>query len=241
MLLEPLFYYLSEVKKVVVFSGAGVSADSGLKTFRDHDGLWEEYNVYDVATPEAWDKNTPMVLEFYNKRRKQILEAKPNAAHYAIAELEKKYDVTVVTQNIDDLHQRAGSTKVIHLHGNIRFARSTNPLKPEVLYPIIDWKLNVGDKCPEGYQLRPHVVWFGEEVPMMAKALDIVKEAEILIITGTSLTVYPAAGLVYKSPKYSEKYLVDPKPLHLTDLKNLTQINERASEGVPRLVEKLMA
>lgn len=240
MLLEPLFYYLSKVKKVVVFSGAGVSADSGLKTFRDHDGLWEEYNVYDVATPEAWEKNMPMVLEFYNKRRKQILEAKPNEAHYAIAKLEKKYDVTVVTQNIDDLHQRAGSTKVIHLHGNIRFARSTNPLKTE-LYPIVDWKLNPGDKCPEGFQLRPHVVWFGEEVPMMANALEVVKEAEILIITGTSLTVYPAAGLVYKSPKYSEKYLVDPKPLHLTDLKNLVQINERASVGMPRLVESLMA
>jgi len=240
MLLEPLFYYLSKVKKVVVFSGAGVSADSGLKTFRDHDGLWEEYNVYDVATPEAWEKNMPMVLEFYNKRRKQILEAKPNEAHYAIAKLEKKYDVTVVTQNIDDLHQRAGSTRVIHLHGNIRFARSTNPLKTE-LYPIVDWKLNPGDKCPEGFQLRPHVVWFGEEVPMMANALEVVKEAEILIITGTSLTVYPAAGLVYKSPKYSEKYLVDPKPLHLTDLKNLVQINERASVGMPRLVESLMS
>ncbi len=228
------------MKKLVVFSGAGVSADSGLKTFRDSDGLWEEYNVYDVATPEAWEKDREMVLEFYNKRRKQIVEAKSNAAHLAIAELEKKFDVTVITQNIDDLHQRAGSSKVIHLHGNIQYARSTNPKNGDTLYPITGWELNYGDKCPEGFQLRPHVVWFGEDVPMMAKAIEIVQEAEILIITGTSLTVYPAAGLVYKSPKYNEKYLVDPKPIHLTDLKNLTQINENASIGVPKLVQKLL-
>lgn len=229
-----------QMKKVVVFSGAGVSADSGLKTFRDSDGLWEEYNVYDVATPEAWDKDQKMVLEFYNKRRKQIVEAKPNAAHIALAELEKKFDVTVITQNIDDLHQRAGSTKVLHLHGNIQYARSTNASKNEILYPITGWELNYGDKCPDGYQLRPHVVWFGEDVPMMTKAIEVVQQADILIITGTSLTVYPAAGLVYKAPKYNEKYLVDPKPIHLTDLKNLTQINENASTGVPKLVKKLL-
>ncbi|HYG51141.1 MAG TPA: NAD-dependent deacylase [Flavobacteriales bacterium] len=228
------------MKKVVVFSGAGVSADSGLKTFRDSDGLWEEYNVYDVATPEAWEKDQKMVLEFYNKRRKQIVEAKPNAAHIALAELEKKFDVTVITQNIDDLHQRAGSTKVLHLHGNIQYARSTNKSKNEILYPITGWELNYGDKCPDGYQLRPHVVWFGEDVPMMSKAIEVVQHADILIITGTSLTVYPAAGLVYKAPKYNEKYLVDPKPIHLTDLKNLTQINENASTGVPKLVKKLL-
>ena len=228
------------MKKVVVFSGAGVSADSGLKTFRDSDGLWEEYNVYDVATPEAWEKNQEMVLEFYNKRRKQIVEAKPNAAHIGIAELETKFDVTVITQNIDDLHQRAGSSNVLHLHGNIQYSRSTNPKKNDILYPITGWELNQGDKCPDGFQLRPHVVWFGEDVPMMAKAIEVVQAAEILIITGTSLTVYPAAGLVYKSPKYNEKYLVDPKPIHLTDLKNLVQINENASVGIPKLVKKLL-
>lgn len=229
------------MKKVVVFSGAGVSADSGLKTFRDSDGLWEEYNVYDVATPEAWAKNNELVLEFYNKRRKQIMEAKPNPAHLFIAELEKKFDVTVITQNIDDLHQRAGSTNVLHLHGNIQYSRSTNQVKNEILYPITGWELNYGDKCPDGFQLRPHVVWFGEDVPMMTKAMEVVQTAEILIITGTSLTVYPAAGLVYKSPKYNEKYLVDPKPIHLTDLKNLVQINENASTGIPKLVKKLLA
>lgn len=228
------------MKKVVVFSGAGVSADSGLKTFRDTDGLWEEYNVYDVATPEAWARDQELVLEFYNKRRKQILEATPNEAHKAIAKLEQKFDVTVITQNIDNLHQRAGSSKVVHLHGNIQYARSTNASKADVLYPIKGWQLNPGEKCPDGFQLRPHVVWFGEEVPMMAVAADIVKDAEILIITGTSLTVYPAAGLVYKSPKYSQKFLVDPKPIHLTDLKNLRQINERASEGIPKLVDQLL-
>lgn len=228
------------MKKIVVFSGAGVSAESGLKTFRDSDGLWEEYNVYDVATPEAWERDRAMVLEFYNKRRKQIVEAKPNMAHKAIAELEKKYQVTVITQNIDDLHQRAGSTNVLHLHGNIQYARSTNPSKQEILYPIVGWELNPGDLCPDGFQLRPHVVWFGEEVPMMQKAIEVVQEADILLITGTSLTVYPAAGLVYKAPKYCDKYLVDPKPIHLTDLKNLEQINQAASVGMPALVKRLL-
>lgn len=229
------------MKKVVVFTGAGVSADSGLKTFRDSDGLWEEYNVYDVATPEAWASNTELVLEFYNKRRQQILEALPNDAHYAIADLEKKYDVTVITQNIDDLHQRAGSSKVVHLHGNIRFARSTNPKDKNTIYEIKGAKLNPGDECPNGYQLRPHVVWFGEEVPMMSNAIQIIENTDILIITGTSLTVYPAAGLVHKAPKYCEKYLIDPKPIHITDLKNLHQINKQANKGVPELVKKLLS
>lgn len=234
------FITLVRLKKVVVFSGAGVSADSGLKTFRDSDGLWEEYNIYEVATPEAWEKNRDLVLEFYNKRRKQIIDAKPNEAHYAIAELDKNFDVTVITQNIDDLHQRAGSKNVLHLHGNIRFARSTNPKDPETLYPIEDEFLNAGQTCPNGFQLRPHVVWFGEEVPMMQKAIEITEKAEILIITGTSLTVYPAAGLIYRSPKYCDKFLVDPKQIHITDLKNLRQINKKASEGIPELVNSLI-
>ncbi len=228
------------MKNIVVFSGAGVSADSGLKTFRDSDGLWEEYNVYDVATPEAWEKDFKLVLEFYNLRRKQILDAKPNAAHFAIAQLEKHYNVTVITQNIDDLHQRAGSTNVLQLHGNIKYSRSTNPSKPEKLYKINGNELHPGDLCPDGFQLRPHVVWFGEEVPLMQNALQIVEKAEILIITGTSLTVFPAAGIVYRSPKYCEKYLVDPKPIHLTDLKNLKQINCSAGEGIPQLVNTLI-
>jgi len=230
---------MGKKKKIVVFSGAGISADSGLKTFRDSDGLWEEYNVMDVATPEAWAKNPQLVLEFYNKRREQILNAKPNPAHFALAELEKKFDITIITQNIDDLHQRAGSTNVLHLHGNITFARSTNE-KDSKLYPIKSGNLNFGDKCPYGFQLRPHVVWFGEEVPNMAVAQDIVSGTDILIVIGTSLTVYPAANLLYCASWKTEKYLVDPSVPRVADVENLTIIQEKASKGVPLLAQKLM-
>ena len=227
------------MKHIVIFSGAGISAESGLKTFRDSDGLWEEYNVMDVATPEAWERNRDTVLEFYNKRRKQILDAEPNPAHYAIAELEKKYKVTVITQNIDNLHQRAGSKNVVHLHGNISFARSTNP-RDNNLYPIQGWQLNPGDYCPAGFQLRPHVVWFGEEVPNYPLAKEIIAGADMLIITGTSLTVYPAAGLIYHAHYKAKKFIVDPNKIHVTDVENLTIINERASTGIPTLARKLL-
>lgn len=226
------------MKNLVVFTGAGVSAESGLKTFRDTDGLWEEYNVMDVATPEAWEADRNLVIEFYNKRRKQILEAKPNEAHHWIAELEKKFQVTVITQNIDDLHERAGSTHVLHLHGNITYARSTNT-KDDQLYPIKGADLHIGDKCPNGFQLRPHVVWFGEDVPNMPIAQDLIKKAEILIVCGTSLSVYPAAGLVFHAHYKCEKYLIDPNEIRLADIENLTLIKEKASIGMKMLAEKL--
>jgi NAD-dependent deacetylase len=228
-----------EKKKLVIFSGAGISAESGLKTFRDSDGLWEEYNVMDVATPEAWEKDPALVLEFYNRRRKQILEAEPNAAHHAISGLEKSYDVTIITQNIDDLHERAGSSHVIHLHGNIRYARSTNP-QDSNLYPINGDKLSFGDKCPNGFQMRPHVVWFGEEVPLIPVAQKIVSSAKILIVSGTSLTVYPAANLIYFTDFRTRKFLVDPNNIHVVDIDNLTIIKEKASIGIPRLAEELL-
>ncbi|HAA00268.1 MAG TPA: NAD-dependent deacylase [Flavobacteriales bacterium] len=226
-------------KKLVVFSGAGISAESGLRTFRDSDGLWEEYNVMDVATPEAWVKDQELVLEFYNKRRAQILEAKPNLAHISLVELEKAYDVTVITQNIDDLHERAGSRHVVHLHGNIRYARSTNP-KDQHLYPISGDNLNFGDKCPAGFQLRPHVVWFGEEVPLLPVAQKIVEGADVLIITGTSLTVYPAANLVRYAGFRCKKFLVDPHTIHLNDIDGLEIIKEKASSGIPKLAQQLL-
>ncbi len=227
------------MKNLVVFTGAGVSAESGLKTFRDTDGLWEEYNVMDVATPEAWNADQNLVLEFYNKRRKQILEAKPNDAHIAIAQLEKKFQVTVITQNIDDLHERAGSGNVLHLHGIITYARSTNPVDQK-LYPITGDDLDPGELCPNGFQLRPHVVWFGEDVPNMPVAKDIISKADILIVCGTSLTVYPAAGLVFSAHYKCKKYLIDPNDVRMVDIENLSIVKEKASTGMMMLAQKLL-
>lgn len=227
------------MKNLVVFSGAGVSAESGLKTFRDSDGLWEEYNVMEVATPEAWQANPELVLDFYNKRRKQIIDAQPNEAHKALALLDQKYKVTVITQNIDDLHERAGSKNVLHLHGQINYARSTNPNDTN-LYPIKGGRLNYGDYCPNGFQLRPHVVWFGEDVPAYTDAQEIISKAEILIITGTSLTVYPAAGLIFKANYKCKKYVVDPSDIRLVDIENISFIKEKASIGIPILAKKLL-
>ena len=224
--------------QIVIFSGAGISAESGLRTFRDSDGLWENYNVMEVATPEAWEADYQLVLEFYNKRRKQIIEAEPNAAHEAIAKLEEHFDVCVITQNIDDLHERAGSSKVLHLHGEIGKARSTAPP-----YDIFDLKkptLNPGDLCPRGFQLRPHVVWFGESVPMLPVAQRIVEQAAIFIVIGTSLNVYPAASLVFHASDKIEKYLIDPKDIRVSDVKNLSVRKETAGAGVPKLVDELI-
>ena len=184
--------------KLVVFTGAGISAESGIKTFRDSDGLWEEYNINDVATPQAWDRNRALVLDFYNKRRKQVIEAQPNKAHYALVALEKKYDVHIITQNIDDLHERAGSKKVLHLHGEIIKSRSTT--NSSLIYKIKGTELNIVDKCERGAQLRPHIVWFGEQVPEMDNAYLIAGGAAIFIVVGTSLAVYPAAGLIDYTP-----------------------------------------
>lgn len=226
------------MKKIIVFSGAGISAESGLKTFRDNDGLWENYNIEEVATPSAWEANPKLVLDFYNERRKQVIEAKPNKAHYSIADLEKHFDVNIITQNIDDLHERAGSSKVLHLHGEIIKSRS---LKTENTFPIKGYKLNIGDKCPENSQLRPDVVWFGEAVPNMPKAMEICQNADYLIVIGTSLTVYPAANLIEFVPDSCKKFLIDPNTINTSGIKNLTVINKKASIGIPILADNLLS
>ena len=225
------------MKKVVVLTGAGVSAESGIKTFRDANGLWEGHDVLDVATPEGWERNMELVLDFYNQRRKQLQEVKPNPAHEALKELEKKYQVHIITQNVDDLHERAGSKNVIHLHGELKKARSTFD---ENL--ILDWEgdINPGDFCEHNHQLRPHVVWFGEAVPMMEKAMAITSEADVLIIIGTSMQVYPAAGLVEFIKNDTPVYFIDPKP-SISPQKDLKIYAEKASVGVPRLVEMLLS
>jgi NAD-dependent deacetylase len=226
------------MKKVVVFTGAGVSAESGIRTFRDSGGLWEQYKVEDVATLQAWHKNTELVLDFYNKRRRQVLDAKPNAAHIAIAALQNKYQVQVITQNIDDLHERAGSENVLHLHGEIKKSRST--VDASLIYNIEGWELKKGDKCERGSQLRPHIVWFGEMVPAMDEAVQIAGQADLFIIVGTSLEVYPAASLVQFAPYEAKKYLIDPAARVLSQIANLEIIRQTACAGVPLLTEKLL-
>lgn len=227
-----------EKNKLVVFSGAGISAESGLRTFRDSNGLWEDYKVEDVATPEAWERNPDMVLSFYNKRRKQVIEAKPNAAHYALVELEKKFDVQIITQNIDDLHERAGSKKVLHLHGEIIKSRSS--LHPELVYKIRGSEIKMGDTCEKGSQLRPHVVWFGESVPQMESACRLAEKAAVFIIVGTSLSVYPAAGLIEFVPKDTPKYLIDPQPINKVFIQNLIIKRENAVIGLTEIVNNLL-
>ena len=226
------------MEKVVVLTGAGISAESGLKTFRDSGGLWEKYDINDVATPEAWDRNQKLVLEFYNARRKQAIEALPNPGHLALVELEEKYNVTIITQNIDNLHEKAGSSNVIHIHGEIMKAQSS--INPEFVYPLDDWKLNIGQKCEAGSQLRPNVVWFGEPVPMMKQASEITTKADILIVIGTSLNVYPAAGLIDVAKAEIPKYLIDPQELNIIGINNLTHIKKKASKGVPQLADILL-
>jgi NAD-dependent deacetylase len=197
-------------KKIVFFSGAGMSAESGISTFRDSGGLWEKYEINEVATPEAWSRNPDLVTDFYNQRRKQIIETSPNAAHNFITSLENQFDVTVITQNIDDLHERAGSTNILHLHGNIRLAKSSGPNQEKKLYPIDGWKLTKNDLCEDGYRLRPHVVWFGEAVPALEDAIPLIESADVFVVIGTSLQVYPAAGLIHYAPKTATKILIDP-------------------------------
>lgn len=220
-------------KKIIVFSGAGISAESGIKTFRDSGGLWEEYKIDDVATPEAWKKNPTLVTEFYNLRRKQVMESKPNAAHYFFAELQKKYDVQVITQNIDDLHERAGSRNVLHLHGEIMKVRSS--LDENLVYSLKKWEVKMGDTCTKGSQLRPHIVWFGEMVPSMDVAAEMVAYADYFITVGTSLNVYPAAGLIELASSKIPKYLIDPGTFDLSHLSNLVHIKEKAVQGVEQL------
>lgn len=224
--------------KIVVLTGAGMSAESGLKTFRDADGLWEGHDVMEVASPHGFAKNPELVLEFYNQRRRQLLEVRPNAGHLALANLEQHFDVSIVTQNVDNLHEKAGSSHVVHLHGELFKVRS---IRDETY--ILDWTtdLVLGDLDENGHQLRPHIVWFGEMVPMMETAARITQQADILIIIGTSMQVYPAAGLIDYAPKQIPIYFVDPKPtVRPSDFDNLTVRAETAAKGVPILVEELI-
>lgn len=221
-------------KKLVVLTGAGMSAESGLKTFRDADGLWEGYNVMDVATPEAWQRNPELVQHFYNERRKQVLEAQPNAAHLALADLEKDFEVEIITQNIDDLHERAGSTKVTHLHGIITYAQSSK--RASLVYPIKGDEIKMGELCELGSQLRPHVVWFGEAVPMIERAAQLCSQADIFVLIGTSLAVYPAAGLIDYVPFEVTKYIIDPKIPVVGGTPHLIRIEKTATEGTKELL-----
>lgn len=225
------------MKKLVVLTGAGISAESGLKTFRDSDGLWEGYNVYDVATPGAWRKNPQLVLDFYNMRRKDVAGAKPNEAHTGLAELEKDFDVTIITQNIDDLHERAGSTNVVHLHGEIFKMRSEKD--QQLIYDIRD-DIKIGDKATDGAQLRPYIVWFEEPVPMIETAISIVKTADIFVVVGTSLVVYPAAGLLNYASYIIPKYIVDKQIPYTNGIDNIIAIEKPATEGVKELRKLLL-
>ncbi len=220
------------MKKLVILTGAGISAESGLKTFRDSDGLWEGYNIEEVATPGAWKKDPKRVLDFYNYRRKNVREAEPNSAHYALAELEKYYHVHIITQNIDDLHERAGSTRVLHLHGEIFKMRSER--NPKLIYDI-HGDINIGDRAEDNAQLRPHIVWFEEPVPMIEQALSIVRTADIFVVVGTSLLVYPAAGLVNYAPWEIPKYIIDKRIPYTSSVYNLTTIEKPATEGMKEL------
>lgn len=225
-------------KKLVILSGAGISAESGIKTFRDAGGLWEGHDVMEVASPEGWNKNMALVLDFYNQRRRQLFEVEPNIAHTIIAELESYFDVTIVTQNVDDLHERAGSKNVLHLHGELLKARSA--LND---YGIIEYKgdINVGDLHPDGYQLRPHIVWFGEAVPAIVDAIDIVEEADYLIIIGTSMQVYPAAGLIDYAKPSTPIYYIDPNPASIPNLRNPLEVFQlSASAGMEIIKVKLI-
>ena len=222
------------MKNIVVFSGAGISAESGLGTFRDSGGLWDKYKIEDVATPQAFKKNPELVLEFYNIRRRQLLSSSPNSAHYSLNKLQDNFNLQIITQNIDDLHERSGTKNVLHLHGHLRQSKST---LNEMIYQIEGSELILGDICPNGSQLRPNVVWFGESVPMMEKAIEIVKKAHLFIIIGTSLNVYPAASLIHYTTSSCEKYIIDLNAEHVEDIK---VIRELASVSVPKLVDQIL-
>ena len=223
------------MKKLVVLTGAGVSAESGIKTFRDTGGLWEEYDVMEVASPEAWEKDPELVQRFYNERRKQLYTVNPNKGHEALARAESEFDVQIITQNVDNLHERAGSTKILHLHGELTKAQSVQD--PDRVYEIGNKDINMGDMCEKGFQLRPHIVWFGEPVPNIPEAAEIAAQSDIFAVVGTSLNVYPAAGLLGYVPKESPVYVIDPNPVSVHTGHNVTFINEPASTGVPKMLE----
>jgi len=226
------------MKNLVVLTGSGISAESGIKTFRESGGLWEGYDVYEVATPEGWHKNPELVLEFYNQRRKQALESKPNEAHNILAELESHFNVTIITQNVDNLHERAGSSNIIHLHGELFKSRST--LDENLIYDMEGWELNLGDTCEKGSQLRPHIVWFGEMVPMMDVAARETMKADIYMVVGTSLVVYPAAGLLDYVGSDIPKFIVDPNMPEVSKRPNLYLIEEKASTGMQKVRDILL-
>jgi NAD-dependent deacetylase len=226
------------MKRLVILTGAGMSSESGIKTFRDSGGLWEEYDVSEVATPQAWVRNRDLVLRFYNERRRQLASSTPNDGHLGLALLEKYFDVQIITQNIDDLHERAGSTKVLHLHGELTKARST--ADPSLIYDIGYKDINPGDNCVKGSQLRPHIVWFGEEVPMMDEAANLAGNADIFVVVGSSLNVYPAAGLISYAPAKASLWLIDPKEVSIPVNRKVEVIRETATKGVEILRERLL-
>ncbi|GAA4278258.1 SIR2 family NAD-dependent protein deacylase [Aquimarina mytili] len=225
------------MKNIVVLTGAGISAESGINTFRDANGLWEGHDIMEVASPIGWENNPELVLDFYNKRRSQLHTVHPNNGHLSLVTLEEKHNVTIITQNVDDLHERAGSTSIIHLHGELLKVRSQ--FDHDL---ILDWKqdLHLGDFCEHNSQLRPHIVWFGEEVPMMDSAIAITEKADVLLIIGTSMQVYPAAGLLQYAPHQTPVYFIDPNPA-ISPQENLTIVAEKATTGVPKVVDVLMS
>lgn len=227
------------MKKIVVLTGAGISAESGIQTFRDADGLWEGHDVMEVASPQGWAANQELVLDFYNQRRKQALTAKPNQGHLGLADLEKDFDVTIVTQNVDNLHEKAGSTQVLHLHGKLFQSRST--ADESLVYDMQGWELNSGDLCEKGSQLRPNIVWFGEMVPMMDLAIQKAQSADIFLIVGTSLAVYPAAGLMHHTRPNIPKYIIDPNMPDVAQTSNLFLFEEKGSTGVSKVASMLRA
>ena len=226
------------MKKLAVLTGAGISAESGIRTFRDSDGLWEGHDVMEVASPQGWARDKEMVLDFYNQRRKQALTAEPNKGHLGLAELETHFDVTIITQNIDNLHEKAGSSKVIHLHGELFKSRST--LDERLVYNMDGWELNVGDTCEKGSQLRPHIVWFGEMVPLMEEAISVAYQADLFMVVGTSLVVYPAAGLINYVKEDIPKFIIDPNMPEVTEAHNLYLYEEKAGTGVPGVAKILI-
>ncbi len=223
--------------KIAVLTGAGISAESGIRTFRDSNGLWEGHDVMEVASPQGWARNRALVLDFYNQRRKQALTAEPNQGHIALAELEKDFDVTIITQNVDNLHEKAGSTNVLHLHGELFKSRST--LDPSLVYDMDGWELNEGDTCEKGSQLRPHIVWFGEMVPMMEVAAAEAMSADVFMVVGTSMVVYPAAGLIDYIGDEIPKYIIDPSIPEVHPRLNLEFYEENATTGVPKVAKIL--
>jgi len=228
------------MKKLIILTGAGISAESGIKTFRDSDGLWEGFNVMDVATPQGFEKNPALVFDFYNQRRKQALDVKPNGGHLGLKDLEEHFEVQIITQNVDLLHEQAGSSIVLHLHGKLDEARSTK--NPNLVYKLKSWELNIGDKCELGSQLRPNIVWFGEAVPAMEEAVMLAVQADIFVVIGTSMVVYPAASLIDYIPKNCPVFVIDPKKPEM-DLegRNITFIEEVGSVGVAKLKEILLS